>query len=158
VATGGAHKNHRGLIEAWCLLAEEGFFPLLRLTLDVSQNQDLCLYIEAMCQKFGLKVINEGALSHAQVLSLYNKVDALIYPSTFESFGLPLVEARQASLRVLAPELDYVRDVLDPEQTFDPRSPVSIARAVKRFVGINEYSLPLLDAKEFFSHLIDKID
>jgi glycosyltransferase involved in cell wall biosynthesis len=158
VATGGSHKNHIRLIEAWCLLAEEGFFPLLSLTLEVSQNQDLCLYIEAMCQQFGLKIINEGVLSHAEVLVLYNRVDALIYPSTFESFGLPLIEARQAGLRVLAPELDYVRDVLDPEQTFDPQSPVSIARAVKRFLGVDEHPLPLLDSKEFFSHLISKID
>lgn len=158
VATGGSHKNHRGLIEAWRLLAEEGFFPLLSLTLDVSQNQDLCLYIEAMCQQFGLKIINEGVLSHADVLVLYNRVDALIYPSTFESFGLPLIEASQAGLRVLAPELDYVRDVLDPEQTFDPKSPVSIARAVKRFLGVDEHPLPLIDAKEFFSHLICTID
>ena len=158
VATGGAHKNHKGLIEAWCLLAEEGFFPLLSLTLDVTQNQDLCLYINAMCQQFGLTIINEGVLSHAEVLVLYNRADALIYPSTFESFGLPLIEARQAGLRVLAPELDYVRDVLDPEQTFDPQSPVSIARAVKRFLGVDEHPLPLLDAKEFFNHLISKID
>ena len=158
VATGGAHKNHRRLIEAWCLLAEEGFFPLLRLTLDVSQNPDLCLYIDAMCKQFGLKIINEGVLSHVEVLALYNGVDALIYPSTFESFGLPLIEARQAGLRVLAPELDYVRDVLDPEQTFDPQCPVSIARAVKRFLGVDEHPLPLIGAKEFFSHLICKID
>lgn len=158
VATGGTHKNHKRLIEAWCLLAEEGFFPLLRLTLDASQNQDLCLYIEAMCRQLGMQIINEGVLSHAEVLVLYNRVDALIYPSTFESFGLPLIEARQAGLRVLAPELDYVRDVLDPEQTFDPQSPVSIARAVKRFLGVDEHPLPLLDAKEFFNHLISKID
>jgi glycosyltransferase involved in cell wall biosynthesis len=158
VATGGAHKNHRRLIEAWCLLAKEGVFPSLRLTLDESQNQDLCLDIEEMRQEYGLKIWNEGALSHSEVLSLYNSIDALIYPSTFESFGLPLIEARQAGLRVLAPEMDYVRDVLDPEQTFDPQSPVSIARAVKRFLGVAEYPLPLIDAREFINHLIGKLE
>jgi len=49
-----------------------------------------------------------------------------------------------------------VRDVLDPEQTFDPESPISIARAVKRFMGIDEHALPLLDAKSFLDHVIGK--
>ena len=157
VATGGSHKNHRRLIEGWCLLAEEGLFPSLRLTLDESQNKDLCLNIEEMRQRYGLKITNEGALSHPEILALYIRIDALIYPSTFESFGLPLIEARQAGLRVLAPEMDYVRDVLDPEQTFDPKSPVSIARAVKRFLGVDEPLLPLLDARGFLNHLVGKL-
>ncbi len=154
VATGGAHKNHKRLIQAWCLLAEDGLFPSLRLTLDESQNQELWLDIELMRQRYVLKITNEGILSHAEILVLYNNVDALIYPSTFESFGLPLIEARQAGLRVLAPEMDYVRDILDPDQTFDPQSSISIARAVKRFMGIQEQPLPLIDAKGFLKHLI----
>jgi glycosyltransferase involved in cell wall biosynthesis len=158
VATGGAHKNHRRLIEAWCLLAEEGLFPSLRLTLEESQDQILCFDIEEMRQRHGLKITNEGTLSHFEILALYNKVDALIFPSTFESFGLPLIEARQAGLRVLASEMDYVRDVLDPDQTFDPQSTVSIARAVKRFMGVDEHPLPLIDAKGFLSHLFGKLE
>jgi hypothetical protein len=54
----------------------------------------------------------------------------------------------------MAPELDYVREVLDPKQTFDPESPVSIARAVKRFLGVDENPLPLLDAKRFLAEII----
>jgi len=64
-----------------------------------------------------------------------------------------LVEARQACLSVLASELDYVRDVLDPDQSFDPNSKVSIARAVKRFFGIAEEGAPLLDAHGFLEKL-----
>jgi hypothetical protein len=55
------------------------------------------------------------------VLSLYNKVGAAIFPSTFESLPLRLIEARQAGLSVLASQLDYVRS--RPGQTFDPESP-----------------------------------
>jgi glycosyltransferase involved in cell wall biosynthesis len=157
IASGEPHKNHRKLIEAWCLLAKEQLFPSLSLTLDETRFSELCSKIEAMRQQYGLNVINLGELSHQTVQTLYKKSDALIYPSTFESFGLPLIEARQAGLSVLAAELDYVRDVLDPEQTFDPESPTSIARAVKRFIRVNEPALPLLDAKSFLSHLVGKL-
>lgn len=156
VASGEPHKGHLRLVEAWCLLAEEGLFPSLCLTLDETQFAGLCQDLEVMYQQYGLKVENAGGLSHQDVLSLYKRAGAAIHPSTFESFGLPLIEATQAGLPVLASELDYVRDVLDPEQTFDPDSPLSIARAVKRFMNVNEQSLPLLDASQFVASLLKK--
>ena len=156
VASGEPHKNHLRLLEAWRSLAEEGLFPWLKLTLDTAHFPTLCREVEEMRQRYGLKVANMGAISHSDVLALYKDVNVLIYPSTFESFGLPLIEARQAGLPVLASELDYVRDVLDPEQTFDPLSPVSIARAVKRFLRVDENPLPLLEAKKFMQHIVGK--
>ena len=158
VASGEPHKNHERTIEAWRLLAEEGLFPSLRLTLDEMVFSDLCREIEGMRQQYGLQVVNMGKLTHAEILALYKDVDALIFPSTLESFGLPLIEARQASLPVIASELDYVRDILDPEQSFDPYSSISIARAVKRFLEVDEFQLPLLDAKGFLDQLLGKIN
>lgn len=156
VASGESHKNHRRLVKAWCLLAEEGLFPSLCLTLEETRFAGLCQEIEAIHRQYGLKIENVGGLSHQDVLSLYKRAGAAIYPSTFESFGLPLIEAMQAGMPVLASELDYVRDVLDPEQTFDPVSPLSIARAVKRFMNVNEQSLPLLDASQFVASVCKK--
>lgn len=154
VASGEPHKNHRQLIEAWCLLAKQGLFPSLKLTLDEVHFAALCSWIEQRVEQYQLNVENAGSLLHSQVKELYGRAGALIYPSTFESFGLPLIEARQAGLPVLASELDYVRDVLDPEQTFDPESAASIARAVKRFMGIEEQPLPLQDAAGFMRHIL----
>ena len=156
VGSGEPHKNHRQLIEAWCLLAHEGEFPALWLTLDAHANVDLCAWIDKKKRDCGLNVRNWGGQSHEQIKQLYTQVQALIYPSTFESFGLPLIEARQAGLAVIASELDFVRDVLDPEQVFDPQSPISIGRAVKRFMGTSEQPLPLLDAAEFMKILLEK--
>ena len=158
VGSGEPHKNHRQLIEAWCLLAQEGLFPALWLTLDGHANADLCAWIAQKKQNFGLNLRNLGRQSHEQIKQLYTQVEALIFPSTFESFGIPLIEARQAGLAVIASELDFVRDVLDPEQVFDPQSPVSIARAVKRFMGASEEALPLLNAAEFMKSLLEKCE
>ncbi|EON11770.1 glycosyltransferase [Pandoraea sp. SD6-2] len=156
VSSGEPHKNHRTLLQAWCLLAEEGLFPSLQVTLDATRFADLCGDIDAMRARHGLHVTNLGHVPHSEVRALYADADALIFPSTLESFGLPLIEARQAGLPVLASELDYVRDVLDPEAAFDPYSPYSIARAVKRFCGNQELSLPLRDASEFMNCIVKK--
>ena len=152
-ASGEPHKNHRQLVAAWCLLAEQNLFPSLCLTLDENVSEELCAWIDVKKNSYGLKLKNVGFLPHDQVLELYSQARALIYPSRFEAFGLPLIEAIQAGLPVLSAELDYVRDVLDPEQTFDPDSPVSIARAVKRYLGVEEPSLQLSDAENFL-HLL----
>lgn len=156
VASGEPHKNHRQLIEAWCLLAKEGVFPSLKITLDREKFAEVNTWLEQRVNQYQLKIDNVGTLPSDQVRLLYERTRALIYPSTFESFGLPLIEARQSGLPVLASELDYVRDVLDPEQTFDPESAVSIARAVKRFMAIEEQALPLHDANGFMQHIIGR--
>jgi glycosyltransferase involved in cell wall biosynthesis len=155
VASGEPHKNHKCLIEAWCRLAQEGHYPALLLTLDESVNKELCAWIAQRMTAFRLDVKNLGSQPHHEILRLYTQVDAVIFPSTFESFGIPLIEARQAGLPILAAELDYVRDVVDPEQVFDPTSPISIARAVKRFMGADEGELPLLDASEFLDRILN---
>lgn len=154
VASGDAHKNHRLLVEAWCLLAEEGLFPSLRLTVDSRQFGDLTAWISRQTEKYRLKIENLENLEHEGVMQQYRQAGALIFPSTMESFGLPLIEARQAGLPILASELDFVRDLLDPDQSFDPGSAFSIARAVKRFSGITEEALPLLDAVGFFEMIL----
>jgi hypothetical protein len=105
---------------------------------------------------YALNVTNIGVVEHERIKYLFHHVGALIYPSTFESFGLPLIEARQENLTILASELDYVRDIVDPEQSFDPYSPVSIARATKRHLNLKEPKLPLLSAVEFTQYLSEK--
>jgi glycosyltransferase involved in cell wall biosynthesis len=149
VASGDPHKNHRVLIEAWCLMAREGIRPSLCLTIDQSVFSGLLEFIERKKIQHNLQIQNMGHLSIERTKQLYTDAKALIYPSVLESLGLPLIEARCMNLAVLASELDYVRDVIDPEEAFDPTSALSVARAVKRHLGKKESPLPLLDAQAF---------
>ncbi len=152
VASGERHKNHKTLVQAWIRLAAEGIYPRLQLTLDHARFRMLSDWISEQAARHQL-AIEVNAAAKAAVPDLYRQARALIYPSRFESFGLPLIEARQAGLPVLAPELDYVRDVLEPDESFDANSPRSIARAVKRFLGITEPGLPTLGAEQFLQML-----
>jgi glycosyltransferase involved in cell wall biosynthesis len=134
VADGEAHKNHRALLSAWIELAREGLRPSLALTLGPGFGS-LLDEIDVARRRHDLHVRNLGALPRDELLRAYAASRALIFPSLSESFGMPLVEATAAGLPIVASETDVVRDVCDPSQTFDPRSPVSIARAVRRFLG-----------------------
>lgn len=133
VSDGEAHKNHSNLLKAWELLSSQDIRPRLALTLG-PRDKGLAEQVDSLRRSTGAEVHNLGHLSHEEVLALYAVSRALIFPSLSESFGLPLVEARQMGLPILASEFDYVRDVCEPAQSFDPMSPVSIARAVRRFL------------------------
>jgi len=93
-------------------------------------------------------------MEREKIIMLYSSSSALIYPSLFESFGLPLVEANQYGLPIIASELDYVRDVVDPEETFDPNSSKSIYRSVKRFLKINNDKTNVIEPAEFIKSVI----
>lgn len=153
VATGDPHKNHKRLIEAWCLLALQSIKPTLHITVDFDIWPELGALVNDAIQKYGIVVVNHGSLSHKRVWKLYGKVDALIYPSLLESFGVPLIEASQNNLPILASELDYVRDLIDPIQSFDPLSAISIARAVKRFLCRIEDTPKIRSPKDFLTEV-----
>lgn len=154
VASGDAHKNHNNLLEAWRVLADAAQKPSLVLTVNPETFPELAGKIAKYVHLYGLSIVNFGGLSTMDVTSLYQASSALIYPSQVESFGLPLIEAAQQGLPVLAPELDYVRDVIQPVETFDPNSPVSIARAVGRFLGNPETTVQIRSAEEFLAEVL----
>lgn len=133
VASGEAHKNHLNLLKAWEILGATGIYPSLALTLS-KQNSDLLAIVEKLIQR-GLKIFNFPELSHSGVLTLYAKSKALVYPSRAESFGLPLIEATRLGLPIVASELDFVREFVNPAESFDPTSERSIARAIMRYLN-----------------------
>lgn len=152
-ASGEHYKNHKNLILAWIILAEIKLFPTLCLTIDELLYPDLCKFIESKTHKHKLKIFNAGNLSQDEILIRYKQSKALIYPSLIESLGLPLLEAHKMGLPIIASELDYVRDVAEPIQSFDPQSPMSIARAVRRFTGDTEIPTSISSADKMLGSI-----
>jgi glycosyltransferase involved in cell wall biosynthesis len=153
VASPEPHKNHRALIEAWVLLSQIECRPSLALTVDSASAPELLRWLEPLIQKHSLRIALLGRVSPQNIGVLYAKSRALIYPSEFESFGLPLLEAASLGMPILAGELDYVRDVVEPVQTFDPTSPISISRAVGRFLHLVSGKTPVLTPAQFLDRL-----
>lgn len=134
VSDGLPHKNHLRLFEAWARLTKEERFPSLAITLG-PRDAGLAAIAETLADTMGAKIFNLGHLPRVRVLELYAQAGALVFPSTAETFGLPLIEAASMGLPIVASERDYVRDVCTPVQTFDPESSVSISGAIKRQMG-----------------------
>ena len=153
LASGEPHKNHLALLRAWERLAEAGLLPTLVITLDPVRDRRLLEEIRRTAMKSGLTIENVPDSNERRIDDLIRSADALIFPSLLESFGLPLLEATESGKPILASESDVVRDILDPAQTFDPRSPESIARAAMRFLGVRTTRTDIRDPAGFLAQV-----
>lgn len=147
------HKNHRRLIEAFILLAREGLTPSLMMTVPERMDPDLYRWIEHVRRTQGVNLTNLGEVEYGRIGDIYQSLGALIFPSLIESFALPLLEAQAHGVPILAPERDYVRDVVRPCQTFDPESPRSMMRAVRRYLEKPDEPEPVQPAARFLAKL-----
>lgn len=153
VASAEPHKNHLNLINAWNLLAKKNRFPSLILTFDPKLFPKIQAEVHRSCKLYCTQITNMGNLDKTSVFNLYKKTKCLVYPSKFESFGLPLLEAHNLGLKVVASELDFVRDLLDPDQAFDPNSSLSIMRAVERMEQYSDIRQQVYVADQFLEQI-----
>ncbi len=118
-------KNYPLLLDAWEYLLQHGHTPRLHVTIDDTAPQ-LLVRMEELVSR-GARISNHVYLDPRE---LYFTCPYLIFPSVMESFGLPLIEAVDSGMKVLASDMDYVHDVIVPSLVFDPYSKISVAQAV----------------------------
>jgi len=153
VASCVKHKNHKNLIKAWEYLAYNGVKEPLTL-ITSGPCDEIKGIIDQSPSKSSIQLLN--GLTREQVLEQYKKHKSLIFPSQVESLGLPLLEAKACGLSIVASEKDYVRDIIDPDQSFDPSSYISIARAIMRDINHNYNKGQILTSEEFINKLLEK--
>lgn len=82
-----------------------------------------------------------GKVSYESIYSLYSSVDALIFPSLTETLGLPLLEAQEANLDILAASEPYAFESCPPDTIFfDPRSVESMVQSINKYVNLSSYN------------------
>ncbi len=114
------NKNHGRLIEAFRLLRAER--PELRLVLTGRGH-------EGRARVEGVEL--RGHVSDDELVRLYQTASALVFPSLYEGFGQPALEAMACGCPVAAAAAGAVPEVCgNAARYFDPRSPESIAETV----------------------------
>ena len=77
-----------------------------------------------------------GWIPREELLKLYSRATAFIYPSTFEGFGMPVLEAMAAGLPVACSDIPPLREVAgEAALFFDPLSEDAIADALDRITS-----------------------
>lgn len=117
-AEGVPQKNHKLLIDVWEKLSHYGIFPTLVLTIDELKFPKITKEVNRL-KSINVKIINIGFLNREEILNQYKRSKYLIFPSLNESFGLPLVEAANLGCLIIAPDLEYVKKIIQTNLIFD---------------------------------------
>jgi glycosyltransferase involved in cell wall biosynthesis len=94
--------------------------------------------IEGVIAEMGLQdaVQITGWVPRDELYRLYAEARAFIYPSTFEGFGMPVLEALAAGIPTACSDIPPLREVAgDAALFFDPLSEDAIAAAIERVMN-----------------------
>jgi glycosyltransferase involved in cell wall biosynthesis len=129
VGSRNPNKNLARLLEAWRLIGHTD----VSLVLVGGANARVFERPGAAAETPG--VIDLGAVDDPTIKALYQRALALVLPSVYEGFGLPLLEAMHCGCPVVASTAPALRETGgDAALYFDPSSVHAIAQALRRLI------------------------
>lgn len=133
--TGGLHprKNVDRLLEAYASLRAEMPLPPLAIAGDPEAQWGRPLACRA--QSLGIEgdVVFTGVLSEDSLAQAYRTAKLVVYPSLYEGFGLPILEAMASGVPVVAANRSSMPEVAgDAAILVDPESAEQIAEGLRK--------------------------
>lgn len=128
------HKNEGAAIRALTSLVR---YPKLRLIFSGNHSSELA----AMAEECGVsnRVSFAGALSEENLSEMYRCAIALLFPSFYEGFGLPAIEAMAVGCPVIASRATALGEVAGGAALlFDPESDAEIVDRINSVISSSE--------------------
>jgi len=167
-----AHKNHRMLITAFAIYRARHPESNLRLVCTGALENEKKVLQEAV-YRMGQKdwIILPGFVTEEEFTAIFASCLALVFPSLYEGFGMPVLEAMALENPVICSNVASLHEVAgDAAFYFDPRKPRQIVNAIeriatdkdlrKRLIGLGRHRLaesggPEKMAREYLDVFLD---
>ncbi|MDP6490176.1 MAG: glycosyltransferase family 1 protein [Kiritimatiellia bacterium] len=109
------HKGHADLLRCFARLKNQGTAPKLVFS---GMQTPLWKNLQKQVSELGLAedVIHVGFVPYEQVVSLYSHADAILFPSEFEGFGMPVLEAVRYGKPIFCSDLPVFEELGVPEE------------------------------------------
>jgi glycosyltransferase involved in cell wall biosynthesis len=127
------HKNHVNLLNAVYLLKNSCHFDgdLVLTGVSTSAKDSLFDKIKALGLQDTVHVL--GYLPYDKLPSIYNLARIMVFPSLFEGFGMPVLEAMACGCPVVCSNVTSIPEVGGTAvHYFDPASPEQIADSIMK--------------------------
>jgi glycosyltransferase involved in cell wall biosynthesis len=127
------HKNHVRLIRALGILAQENKSAITVVLTGIRQFAHQAMLDEIDKQALRQRVLHLGHVPRDDMATILRRARGLIFPSLFEGFGLPVVEAMAAGCPVACSDRAALPEIAgEAALYFDPTDLDAIADAVWR--------------------------
>lgn len=134
-----SRKNIKRLIDAFVLVQDKISNSELVLVGKTGKDGE---EIEEYIQKFideGFNIIRPGFLSDQEVLNLYRTSDLFLFPSLYEGFGLPPLEAMTSGCPVIVSNVSSLPEVVgDAGILVDPNDTNAMSDAIIGLLNDND--------------------
>lgn len=131
VASANPTKNLPALVTAF---GQRDGADGLRLVIAGGSNERVFAGSDAAGDPAG--VVRTGPVTDGELKALYEHATALVFPSTYEGFGLPPLEAMACGCPVSASDAAAIPEVCgDAALYFDPLSQAAMASSIARLAG-----------------------
>jgi glycosyltransferase involved in cell wall biosynthesis len=129
VGASSARKNLATVLRALALLWSEGLWLVKAGAPLEAPERELAARLGV-----GPRVVEVGAPPDDELLLLYAAAEALVFPSLYEGFGWPPLEAMACATPAVVSGIPALREIAGPGALVieDPESPEELAAAVRR--------------------------
>lgn len=134
VGSRGGYKNFEGLLKAYAASSKlQNAFDLICFGGGAFTSKE-----KALMQQLGISIDRVSQVSGNDTLlaSYYKAASAFVYPSLYEGFGIPPLEAMSFDCPVVCSNVSSIPEVVgDAAEMFDPENPDSIRAAIERVIN-----------------------
>ncbi|MEF9917345.1 MAG: glycosyltransferase family 1 protein [Lachnospiraceae bacterium] len=126
-------KNLNGLIEAYSKL-DQSIRQNCQLVITGKMPQELSERFQQLANQYNIggRVICTGYISTEDLVGLYNAAKVLAFPSLYEGFGLPVIEAMACGTPVITSNCSSLKEIAKDYATLvDPKSIKSITKGLQ---------------------------
>jgi glycosyltransferase involved in cell wall biosynthesis len=130
------HKNAEGLLKAYQLLVHDGRGPVPPLLMVGGFQPDGELASRTRAMGLADRVRCLGHVQRSQLAALFRGASAFVYPTLYEGFGLPVLEAMACGVPVVAGDIPAIQEVAaDAVVKVNPRDVVELAAAIRHLLS-----------------------
>jgi glycosyltransferase involved in cell wall biosynthesis len=129
-------KNLANLIKAYNIYRNNNnkAFPLIIVGGKIHKDKELDYELKNTKYRSDIHLL--GNVSNEEIAQILGSAFALVFPSKFEGFGIPIVEAMKAGIPVITSNISSMPEIADDAAILvDPFNPESIADAMSSLVN-----------------------